>query len=157
MKAKIQIFLKKDSIFNKWFWSNQMPSFKRIHTVFTLYKIQLQNPFPGPQFWLHPWKPAITEDNQGRSPHSSSRPTGKYKVSQQTQQPQEYPVPSALYLLFHISTCSAGGLHSSGPTSSACILGSLLPPRTKQLYLQSQRPAAIRDNQACQHQRQPDG
>lgn len=52
---------------------------------------------------------------------------------------------SSIFLLVHTSTCNLGSAHHLSAHSSACFLGSLLPPRISSFIFQSTHLRAVED------------
>lgn len=103
--------------------------------------------FPRPQLCLNSWRPAATQYNQVTSSHPNLLP-----AMPQTQQPWRLPCPlstpsSGLYL--YLQSWRPAAIRNN---SSASTLVNLLLPEKKSALSAIQRPAAIRDYQACQYQ-----
>lgn len=83
------------------------------------------------QLSLPPWRPAAIKDNQVRYPFPNSLPAVSW--ASPTVVRSALPFPCSIFLI-HTSTCNPRSILHFPGHSSACLPGSLLPPRKTRNY-----------------------
>lgn len=101
------------------------------------------HPTPQPTTLSTSWKACSHLEHQVRNPCPNILPAGTPASLAAVRSAPAFQ--SSNFLLVHTSTCNLGSAPHSSAHSSACFLGSLLPPRTTSSIFQSTRLRAVED------------